>query len=117
MEENQVLLECRGIYKNFGKNKVLQDINLRVRKGEVHALLGQNGAGKSTLVKIITGVYSMNAGEIFMDGEPVRINSPKDSENAGISIIHQDQQLVPFFDVTRNAFLPGDQRKRREAEL
>ena len=110
MEENQVLLECRGIYKSFGKNKVLQDINLRVRKGEVHALLGQNGAGKSTLVKIITGVYSMNAGEIFMDGEPVRINSPKDSENAGISIIHQDQQLVPFFDVTRNAFLGSEIR-------
>lgn len=110
MEGNQVLLECRGIYKNFGKNKVLQDINLQVRKGEVHAMLGQNGAGKSTLVKIITGVYSMNAGEIFMDGEPVRINSPKDSENAGISIIHQDQQLVPFFGVTRNAFLGSEIR-------
>ena len=117
MEENQVLLECRGIYKSFGKNKVLQDINLRVRKGEVHALLGQNGAGKSTLVKIITGVYSMNAGEIFMDGEPVRINSPKDSENAGISIIHQDQQLVPFFDVKKMKELVDEKLKLIESDF
>ena len=118
MEENQVLLECRGIYKSFGKNKVLQDINLRVRKGEVHALLGQNGAGKSTLVKIITGVYSMNAGEIFMDGEPVRIkfsqgfgkcgNINHSSGSATGSIFRCYQECVPGL---------GDQRKRREAEL
>lgn len=105
MAESQTLLECRNVYKSFGKNQVLQDINLKVKKGEVHALLGQNGAGKSTLVKIITGVYTMDSGEIWVDGQHIKLNSPKDSEKAGISIIHQDQQLVPYFDVTRNAFL------------
>lgn len=108
MTGSKILLECKNIYKSFGKNIVLQDICLQVKKGEVHALLGQNGAGKSTLVKIITGVYSMNSGEIWVDGQEVKLNSPKDSEKAGIAIIHQDQQLVPFFDVTRNAFLGSE---------
>lgn len=108
MAESQVLLECREIYKSFDQNKVLQDINLEIKKGEVHALLGQNGAGKSTLVKIITGVYPMDSGQILVDGQPIKLNSSRDSERAGISIIHQDQQLVPFFDVTRNAFLGSE---------
>lgn len=116
MAESQVLLECRGICKSFGKNKVLQDIDFIVKKGEVHALLGQNGAGKSTLVKIITGVYSRDGGEIMMGGQEIEIYSPKDSEKAGISIIHQDQQLVPFFDVTRNAFL-GSEIKGKGGKL
>lgn len=108
MAGSQVLLECQEIYKSFGKNKVLQNINLKVKKGEVHALLGQNGAGKSTLVKIITGVYSMDSGSIMVENQKIKLNSPKDAEKAGISIIHQDQQLVPFFDVTRNAFLGSE---------
>lgn len=78
--------------------------------------MGQNGAGKSTLVKIITGVYSKDSGKIMVDGKEVVLNSPKDSEKAGISIIHQDQQLVPFFDVTRNAFL-GSELKSRSGKL
>lgn len=108
MGSSQVMLDCKHIYKSFGKNKVLQDINLKVKKGEVHALLGQNGAGKSTLVKIITGVYSMDSGEICVDDKMIKISSPKDSEKAGIAIIHQDQQLVPYFDVTRNVFLGNE---------
>ena len=116
MAESQVLLECKGICKSFGKNKVLQDIDFIVKKGEVHALLGQNGAGKSTLVKIITGVYSRDGGKIMMGGQEIEIHSPKDSEKAGISIIHQDQQLVPFFDVTRNAFL-GSEIKGKGGKL
>ncbi len=114
MAEN-ILLECKNIYKSFGSNKVLQDINLQVRKGEVHALLGQNGAGKSTLVKIITGVYSLDSGTIVIDGKETKMSSPKDSEQAGIAIIHQDQQLVPFFDVTRNAFLGFEIKKKTGA--
>lgn len=105
MNEKKILLECRNINKTFGSNHVLTDINLKIREGDVHALLGQNGAGKSTLVKIITGVYAKDSGDIFMAGKPVRLSSPRDAEKEGISIIHQDQQLVPFFDVTRNAFL------------
>jgi ribose transport system ATP-binding protein len=101
-------LQCRDVYKSFGKNKVLQNINLDVKRGEVHALLGQNGAGKSTLVKIFTGVYSRDAGEIIVGGKPVCLESPRDAEKLGIAIIHQDQQMVPHFDVTRNAYLGGN---------
>lgn len=108
MPEIPILLECRNICKSFGQNKVLRDINLQIKKGEAHALLGTNGAGKSTLVKIITGVYSKNSGDILIDGEVANIKSPQDSEKMGIAIIHQDQQLVPFFDVTRNAFLGSE---------
>ena len=65
MVDNSALLECRDVSKSFGKNKVLQGINLEIKRGEVHALVGQNGAGKSTLVKIITGVYKRDSGDIF----------------------------------------------------
>lgn len=111
MPEAPVLLECKNICKSFGQNKVLRDINLQIRKGEAHALLGTNGAGKSTLVKIITGVYSKNSGEIIIEGKEEEIKSPQDSERLGIAIIHQDQQMVPFFDVTRNAFLGSEKGK------
>ena len=108
MPEAPVLLECRNICKSFGHNQVLRDINIQIRKGEAHALLGTNGAGKSTLVKIITGVYTKNSGDILIDGKVEQIRSPQDSEHLGIAIIHQDQQMVPFFDVTRNAYLGSE---------
>lgn len=98
-------LQCRNICKSFSSNLVLQDVNLDIVQGEVHALLGQNGAGKSTLVKILTGVYSRDSGEILVDEQPVQLTNPTEAQNLGIAIIHQDQQLVPQFDVTRNAFL------------
>ncbi len=98
-------LQCRNICKSFSCNLVLQDVNLDIVQGEVHALLGQNGAGKSTLVKILTGVYSRDSGEILVDEQPVQLTNPTEAQNLGIAIIHQDQQLVPQFDVTRNAFL------------
>lgn len=108
MSDMETMLECRGICKTFGQNRVLQDINLTIRKGETHALLGTNGAGKSTLVKIITGVYTRNSGEIWIDGQKAEIRNPQDAERLGIAIIHQDQQMVPLFDVTRNAFLGSE---------
>lgn len=111
MEKKEILLECRGICKSFGKHKVLNDIQISIAKGEVHAFLGQNGAGKSTLVKIITGVYSKDKGEIRISGQAVKINSPKDAEEQGIAIIHQDQQMVPYFDVVRNAYLGFEEMK------
>jgi len=105
MNDTPVMLECRDITKSFYNNQVLKKVNISIKKGEVHGLLGQNGAGKSTLVKIITGVYTLDSGEILIEGKPVKMNSPRDAEELGIAIIHQDQQLVPNFDVTRNAFL------------
>lgn len=105
MSDKTVLLECKNVCKSFGQNMVLQDINLQIYSGEIHALIGQNGAGKSTLVKILTGVYSKDSGEILLKGNPVQLGSPQDAEKFGIAIIHQDQQMVPYFDVTRNAYL------------
>jgi len=98
-------LECRGIRKTFPGVVALDGIDLGVRRGEVHAFVGQNGAGKSTLVKVLTGVYRASAGEILVEGRPARLASPADAEAAGIVIVHQDQQLVGKFDVTRNIFL------------
>ena len=105
---NNIFLECKGICKSFGSNKVLRDINIQIKKGEAHAFLGSNGAGKSTLIKIITGVYSKDSGEILVDGKVADIKSPQDAEKLGIAVIHQDQQMVPLFDVTRNAFLRSE---------
>ncbi|MFA9380721.1 MAG: sugar ABC transporter ATP-binding protein [Acetanaerobacterium sp.] len=115
MSENPILLECRNVCKSFSKNKVLQNINLSIKRGEVHALLGQNGAGKSTFVKILTGVYTRDSGEILFNGEPVKLQTPQDAERLGIAIIHQDQQMVPFFDVTRNAYLGLEIKKKSGA--
>jgi ribose transport system ATP-binding protein len=98
-------LECRGIRKTFPGVVALDQVDLAIRRGEIHGLVGQNGAGKSTLVKILTGVYAADAGEILLDGALERVGSPNDAEALGIAIVHQDQQLVPLFDVTRNIFL------------
>ena len=98
-------VECKGIRKSFPGVLALSDVSLSIRKGEIHALLGQNGAGKSTLVKILTGVYQPDAGDILIDGKAVRMRAPSDAEANGVVIVHQDQQLVAQFDVTRNAFL------------
>jgi ribose transport system ATP-binding protein len=111
MDDTKYSLQCRGVCKSFGINKVLQNVDMNVARGEVHALLGQNGAGKSTLVKILTGVYTRDAGDIMVNGANVRLENPFDAERLGIAIIHQDQQMVPQFDVTRNAFLGVELKK------
>ncbi|MCW2878185.1 MAG: branched-chain amino acid transport system / permease component family protein [Sphaerisporangium sp.] len=105
------VLEATGIRKVFPGHVALDDVDLLVARGEVHAIVGQNGAGKSTLVKILTGVYTLDAGEIRLDGKPVAIGSPNDARALGIEIVHQDHPLVPQLDVTRNAFL-GRERLR-----
>ncbi len=102
---SDVILQCTGVVKEFPGLRALDDVAFELRHGEVHALVGQNGAGKSTLVKILTGVYTLDAGEIVLDGRRIEIRSPTDAETHGIAIVHQDQHLVPQFDVTRNAFL------------
>ena len=104
-DEASLALECRNIRKEFPGVLALSDVSLQVRCGEIHALLGQNGAGKSTLVKVLTGVYQHDGGEILVDGKAVRMASAADAEANGIVIVHQDQQLVAQFDVTRNVFL------------
>ena len=106
MENNkQVLLQCKGIMKQFNGIPVLKNVDLEVRRGEVHALMGENGAGKSTIIKIITGVYTRDGGEIYMDGEMVNIQTRQDSRDCGISVIYQELSLLPALTVTENIFL------------
>ena len=109
--EKNILLRCEGICKQFSGVPVLKNVDLEVAAGEVHALMGENGAGKSTIIKIITGVYTKDAGTIYMDGKKVEINNHKDSINAGISVIYQELSLIPALSVTDNIFLGQEKKK------
>jgi ABC-type sugar transport system ATPase subunit len=106
------LLEVRGIVKDFPGQRALDHVSLTVRRGEIHALLGENGAGKSTLIKIVTGVYQPDAGEILVEGRPVRFGSPHDAQAAGIAVVHQHGNLVPSLSVQENLLL-GEALPRR----
>ncbi|MBN9435302.1 MAG: ATP-binding cassette domain-containing protein [Bosea sp.] len=101
-------VECRSIRKTFPGVTALDDVSLSVARGEIHALLGQNGAGKSTLVKVLTGIYQPDSGQIFVGGREVRLRDGRDAEANGIAIVHQDQQLVAQFDVVSNALLGNE---------
>jgi ribose transport system ATP-binding protein len=104
MAEN-FLLQCKGICKQFNGIPVLKKVDLEVLPGEVHALMGENGAGKSTIIKIITGVYTMDEGQIFMEGQPVTITCRQDARCSGISVIYQELSLFPALSVTENIFI------------
>jgi ribose transport system ATP-binding protein len=99
------ILEMRGITKHFPGLVALNKVDLMVRRGEIHALIGQNGAGKSTLMKILAGVYPPEMGEICIDGHPVRFNHPRDALHLGIGTVYQDLSLVPKLSVADNIFL------------
>jgi ABC-type sugar transport system ATPase subunit len=101
----QALLEMKGIGKSFPGVKALEGVNLTIRQGQVHALLGENGAGKSTLIKILSGAYSRDEGEIFLNGELVDIRNPGDAERLGISTIYQEFNLASHMTVAENIFL------------
>ena len=99
------VLEMRGIRKTFPGTLALDGANLEVRAGEVHCVLGENGAGKSTLMKILSGSYQPDSGEILIAGEPTTIGSPQDGLAAGISVIYQELDLFPDLTVAQNLFL------------
>ena len=99
------LLEMNGIQKYFPGVHALDDVHLDLLSGEVHALLGENGAGKSTLIKVLGGIYAKDGGEIIINGQKAEINSVKDAERYGISIIHQEIVLVPEMTIADNIFL------------
>jgi ribose transport system ATP-binding protein len=105
------LLTMRNIDKAFGGVPALQGATLDVAQGEVHALIGQNGAGKSTMIKILTGYYRRDAGEILFQGQPIDFTSPKEAQSSGISTIYQEINLVPYRSVTENICL-GRERRR-----
>jgi D-xylose transport system ATP-binding protein len=98
-------LEARGIYKSFGSVEALTDVDFEVRSGEVMALVGDNGAGKSTLIKCIAGIYPIDSGETWFDGEHVTIHGPKDAVKLGIEVVYQDLALCDNLDVVQNMYL------------
>jgi ribose transport system ATP-binding protein len=99
------LLEVEGVTKGFPGVQALQDMHLNLRNGEVLALIGENGAGKSTLMKLLSGIYTPDAGEFRLDGEAYRPEGPKDAESKGVGIIHQELNLVPDLTVAQNIFI------------
>lgn len=109
--EHKNILEFQGINKSFVGVKVLQDISFGIKKGEVHALLGENGAGKSTLMKILSGAYSKDSGQITWEGKAVDIKNTVDSERLGIAIIYQELNLIPELTVAENIYLNRQPRK------
>jgi D-xylose transport system ATP-binding protein len=98
-------LELRDVSKNFGSVQALQGVDFEVRDGEVMALVGDNGAGKSTLIKCVAGIYSIDDGQIFFEGEPVTIHGPKDAARLGIEVVYQDLALCDNLDVVQNMYL------------
>ncbi len=102
----QPILEAKGISKAFGHVQALRNVDFELYPTEVVALIGDNGAGKSTLVKILSGIYHKDAGQIYVDGQPVEIHGPRDAERlAGISTVYQDLALVDVRDVGSNIYL------------
>lgn len=109
---NDHILQMQAITKTFPGVKALQDVDLDVRRGEIHAICGENGAGKSTLMKVLSGVYPHGtySGDILFDGKKVEFASINDSEDMGIVIIHQELALVPYLSVAENIFLGNERR-------
>src|SRR6195256_2855869 len=107
MSEAPVLLETRGLSKNYGAVVALRSGDLRVQAGEIHALMGANGAGKSTLVKVLTGDVTPNAGVILLNGREVRFASPASARKAGLASVYQDVSLVPLLTIAQNLRLSG----------
>ena len=101
----QYRLMMRGITKTYGSAAALQDVEFKVRPGEVHALIGENGAGKSTLLNILSGVRAADSGVIHVNGEPIQMKNPLSARHAGIAMIHQELQHVPELSVAQNMFL------------
>ena len=106
-EENQAILTMRGICKVFPGTKALDHVDFTLRKGEIHALMGENGAGKSTLIKVLTGVYPKDAGSIWVEGieGEAHIHSPQDAQDIGISTVYQEITLCPNLTVAENMFI------------
>lgn len=105
--ESEIVLTMRGICKYFPGVRALEHVDFTLRKGTIHALMGENGAGKSTLIKVLTGVYPMDEGEIRLDGVEgaVEIHSPQDAQNYGISTVYQEITLCPNLTVAENMFI------------
>jgi simple sugar transport system ATP-binding protein len=105
------LLEVRDVGKTYGSVIALRDVSTVVNAGEVTCVLGDNGAGKSTLIKILAGLHQHDAGQLLVDGEPVRLSSPREALDRGIATVYQDLAVVPLMSVWRNFFLGSEPTK------
>ena len=117
VEENVTVVEMRDIVKKFGSFTANDHINLKLKKGEIHALLGENGAGKSTLMNMLDGIFEPTSGEIYVNGTKVRINSPEKAASLGIGMVHQHFMLIPPFTVTENIILGREPMKGITVDL
>ena len=106
------LLAARGIAKQFGSVVALSGVSLELMPGEVHCLLGDNGAGKSTLIKILSGVHQPSEGELLVDGQPTKLEGPRDALDHGIATVFQDLAMIPLMSVARNFFLGREPIRR-----
>ena len=102
---SETILEMKDISKSFPGVKALDCVDFKLRKGEIHALMGENGAGKSTLIKVITGVYEKDAGLITLQGEPIHFKAPQEAQNKGIGTVYQEIMLCPNLTVAENMFI------------
>ena len=112
----EVVLKLKGVCKEFPGVKALDGVDLEVREGEVMALLGENGAGKSTLMKCLTGVYQRDAGSIQFKGKEINYTNARQAQDDGISIIHQELNLIPKMKVYENIFL-GRELKNKMGKI
>ncbi len=110
--EEKIIVNMNNITKRFGPVTALNQVNFELRKGETHCLLGENGSGKSTLIKVLGGIYEKTEGQIFVDGKEVEINSVKDADEYGISIVHQELSFAPMMTVTENIFMGKEYTKK-----
>ena len=108
----QTVLEAKDICKSFYDNLVLDHVNFSCTSGEIHTLVGENGAGKSTLMRIFSGVYQPTSGELYLNGKPVKFTGTLQAQQAGVSIIHQEFNLVPHMSIAENIFLGRQLRKK-----
>src|SRR5687767_13071945 len=99
------LLEMRGVSKVFPGVRALTNVDFTVRRGEIHALMGENGAGKSTLIKVLTGVHRRDGGQMLLDGSEIDPRSPSEAEAHGISTVYQEVNLIPYLSVAENICL------------
>jgi len=111
LDGEKPILELRGLQKRFPGTHALKGIDLKLRRGEIHAIVGENGAGKSTLIKVLTGAYLKSAGSILWDGEEVSLSAPQDALNIGINAVHQEVVLCPHMTVSANIFLGIEEQR------
>ena len=109
--ERKVIFEAKGLCKYFGGIRAINEVNMKIYEKEIIAIVGDNGAGKSTIIKVISGAYKKDRGEIYKNGEKIDINIPADAKRYGIETVYQDEGVIPVFNASSNLFLGREKLK------